>query len=154
MTKKTKPKQKYIPRIKELAQELDTEFKKYLQLTLLKDGSVAYKNYVVKKSKLGNWSIFNQQNPYDVVGEFKLKTCAILAAKAYSATRMQTYLEIESLDNKYWASHCDMLVYKKIIKSNVPLDRFIILLNKLEDSELKEQVLKAKITAMFHTSFA
>lgn len=150
----TKQKPKFIPRIKELAQELDAEFKKYIQLTVLKDGSVAYKDFVVRKNAIGNWYIFNRANPQDVIGEFKLKTCAILAAKAYSATKIQTYLEIQEIDNKYWASHCDMLVYKKILKSNVPLDRFIILLNKLEDSELKEQTLKRKITAMFHTSFA
>jgi len=157
MTKQNKnTKKKFVPKPKlaELAGQFDIEFKKHVQVTLLKNGAVGYKDFVIKQNTNENWCIFHIRNLQDSIGEFKLKTCALLAAKAYSTTSINHFIEIQDLDNRYWASHSDMLVYKRIIKKQVPLDRYIILLNKLEDSEVKERELKRKITSLFHMSFA
>lgn len=157
MTKQNKtPKKKFTPKPKlaELAGQLDEEFKKHVKVTLLKNGAVGYKDFVIKQNKKENWCIYHVKNFQDMIGEFKLKTCALLAAKAYSTTSINHYFEIQDLDNRYWASHSDMQVYKRIIKKPISLDRYIIILNKLEDSELKERDLKRKITSLFHMSFA
>lgn len=153
--KQTKQK-KFIPspKIKEIAGELDAEYKKHIQLTVLKEGAVGYKDIIVKQNKNDNWALYSIYNTKDMISEFKLKTCAVMAAKAYSTVSLNRFTEIKELDNNYWANHINKLVYKRIIKSTLDLDRFIIILNKLEDSEFKEQHFKDKITSMFRSSFA
>jgi hypothetical protein len=76
-----------------------------------------------------------------------------MAAKAYHKTDMFKFSEIKQLDNRYWASYCDNLVYKKNIKTAKDFERFLVLLNKLEDSEQKAQHYKEEISSMFKWSF-
>jgi hypothetical protein len=156
MTKQHKNTKKALsrPKIKELAGQFDDELKKHVKLTVLKNGAIGYKDFIIKKNKHQDWCIHHIRNISDAIGEFKLKTCAVLAAKAYSLTSIQKYYEIKELDTQYWANHINNLVYKNIITQPVDLDRYIIILNKLEDSEVKADHLKRKITTMFHASFA
>lgn len=155
MTKQTKKKPKSInkPKIKEIAGELDAEFKKQMKLIVLPNGAVGYKDYVVKQNKQQNWCIYHLSNA-NLIDEFKLKSCALMAAKAYHTTSLNRYFEIKELDNQYWASHSSALNYRRFMKPSIPLDRYIIILNKLEESERKEALYKDKITSMFHASFA
>ena len=76
-----------------------------------------------------------------------------MAAKAYYKTDMFKFSEIKQLDNRYWASYCDNLVYKKNIKTAKDFERYLVLLNKLEDSEQKAQHYKEEISSMFKWSF-
>lgn len=155
MTKQTKKKSKKInkPKIQEIAGELDAEFKKHMKLSVLPNGAVGYKDYVVKQNKQQNWCICHVAN-LNVIDEFKLKSCALMAAKAYDTTSLNRYFEIKELDNQYWASHSNTINCKRFIKQSIPLDRYIIILNKLEESERREALYKDKITSMFHASFA
>lgn len=156
MTKTNRPrnKKKQPPNIKDMAGEFDAEFNKLIKVTVLKNGAVGYDGFIIKQSVNQNWCLHRATNLKDTLGEFKLKTCALLAAKAYSTTSLNRYFEIKELDNQYWAKRADTIVYKNIIKKPVALDRYIIILNKLEESEVKEAFLKQKITTMFHSSFA
>jgi hypothetical protein len=79
---------------------------------------------------------------------------AVMAAKAYSTTSLNRYFEIMELDTQYWASHSSALNFRRFLNKTTPLDRYIIILNKLEESERKEALYKSKITSMFHASFA
>ena len=155
MTKQTKKKPKKInkPKIQEIAGEFDAEFKKHMKLAVLPNGAVGYKDYVVKLNKQQNWCICHVTNQ-NVIDEFKLKSCALLAAKAYDTTSLDRYFEIKELDNQYWASHSNTLNCKRFMNKTTPLDRYIIILNKLEESERREALYKDKITSMFHASFA
>jgi phage tail tape-measure protein len=76
-----------------------------------------------------------------------------MAAKAYTKTQLEKYFEIKRLDNRYWASHCDILVYKKNIKTAKDFERYLILLNKLEHSDALATHFKEEISRMFRWSF-
>jgi hypothetical protein len=153
----TKPKNKQTnksrPDVKKLADVLDIEFKKIVPLIPLPDGSVAYKNYVVKKNKAGSWCIYSKQTTNYSHGEFNLQTCALVAAKALAQMQLQRYNEIKSLDNKYWSNFYRTSVYQHNIKLAKDYDRYLILLNKLEDSTWKANHYKEEISKLFRWAF-
>lgn len=76
-----------------------------------------------------------------------------MGAKAYNNTHIDKFFEIKRLDNQYWASYSDLLVYKKNIKTAKEFDRYVILLNKLEDTETKTEHYREQISRMFKWSF-
>jgi len=146
---KPKPKPKFI---KELASQFEAELNKSMPVTVRQDGSLLYKNYVIKQNDKNNWAIYHEGST-DSVDEFYLKTCALMAAKAYQSTNLNRYFEIKRLDNKYWASYSDNQIYRKNIKTAKDSDRFMILLNKLEDSEAQAAQFKEAISRMFKWTF-
>lgn len=148
--KKSKPKQKVI---KELAQQFEAELNSSLQITVNPDGSAVYKDYVVRKTKFNNWGLYDRHSKH-LIDQYFLKTCALMAAKAYASANMANFLEIKRLDNNYWSNYYDVQVCTKNIKNTKDLDRYIILLNKLENSKGNVEVVKDKISRMFTWSFA
>jgi hypothetical protein len=150
--KKYNKKYKQQKAVKELAEQFTVELDKQLPVTVLPDGSVVYKDYLVKQLLNGNWGIY-QVTSTTFVEQYFLKSCALMAAKAYHKTDMFKFFEIKQLDNRYWANYCDNLVYKKNIKTAKEFERYLILLNKLEDSEQKTLHYKEEISRMFKWSF-
>lgn len=150
MKKQNKPRAKVI---KELAVKLEEDFKKTLPINILPNGNIVYKQYTIKPMASGNWALVNTNNTY-VVEEFYLKTTALMAAKAYSRVDLNKFFEIKRIDNKYWACHSDLQVYKNNIKNAKDFDRFCILLNKLENSQAESDTYKEKISQMFKWTFA
>ncbi len=149
MKKQTKSKKSTV---KELASQFDKDLNSTLTLKVLPDGSVVYEDYIVKSISNGNWGIFNLHSK-ELHEQFFLKSCALMAAKAYTKTQLEKYFEIKRLDNQYWASHCDTLVYKKNIKTAKDFERYLILLNKLEHSDALSTHYKEEISRMFRWSF-
>jgi hypothetical protein len=149
MKKSSKQKAKEI---KELAGSFNDELEASLPITKLPNGVVVYKSYVIKQTPNKNWGIYYKSNQA-LIAEYFLKTCALMAAKAYNATDMSKFLEIKRLDNRYWASYCDTLVYKKNIKTAKEYERYLILLNKLEHSTDLTNHFKTEISKMFKWSF-
>lgn len=139
-------------RIKELAKEFSTELEKQLPLTILPNGGIIYKKFLVKQTKEGNWAVYNYADR-NLVEQYFLKTCALMAAKAYNNVQLDKFHEIKRLDNCFWANHSDTQVYKRNIKLTKDFNRYLILLNKLEESELKETHYKEEISKMFKWSF-
>lgn len=139
-------------KIKELAENFQHELDKKLPVTVLPDGGIVYENYLVKQNKEGNWALYNYRHK-SKVDHFFLKTCALMAAKAYNSTHLEKFFEIKRLDNSYWASHCDLMIYKQNIKITKDYERYLILLNKLEDSQSKETFYKDEISKMFKWCF-
>ena len=76
-----------------------------------------------------------------------------MAAKAYSKTQLEKYFEVKRLDNRYWASYCDTQIYSHNIKTAKDFDRYLILLNKLEDSTWKASHYKDEISKLFRWAF-
>jgi threonyl-tRNA synthetase len=149
MKKQNKPKPSVI---KELASQFEAELNKSLPITVRKDGSLLYKSFIIKQNNNNNWAIYHAGSK-DSIDEFYLKTCALMAAKAYQSTNLNRYFEIKRLDNKYWANYSDNQVYKRNIKTAKDSERFMILLNKLEDSEAHANHFKEEISRMFKWSF-
>lgn len=144
-----KPKKQVI---KELAEQLTSEFDKQLAITVLPNGDTVYKNFIVKQTKLGNWGVFTISHK-ELLEEYFLKSCALLAAKAYTNTQIERFYEVKRLDNQYWANYTDSLIYKKNIKSAKEFDRYLVLLNKLEHSEARAEYCKQEISKMFKWAF-
>jgi len=148
-TKKFKPQSKAI---KELAAHFEEDFKKTLPISIQPDGSIVLSKYVIKKTDKESWGLYNIGSDY-LLEDYYLKTCALLAAKAYSNVNLTKFFEIKHLDSKYWANFSDLQVYKKNIKTAKDFERFCILLNKLEHSEDKSNYYQAAISKMFKYSF-
>ena len=138
--------------VRELAEHFQNELDRKLPITVLPDGGIVYKDFLVKQNSAGNWGMYNYRNR-TLIEQYFLKTCALMAAKAYSTTSLDKFFEIKRLDNSYWSNYCDNQVYRKNIKTAKEFDRYIILLNKLEDSEHKTQHYKEAISRMFKWSF-
>jgi len=147
--KTKKPKEKVI---KELAQHFEEDLKKSLPISVQPDGSIVYKSYYIKKNANENWGLFSM-NTRDQVNEFYLKTCALMAAKAYSTVNLDKFHEIKRADNRYWSNYCDSQVYRKNIKTAKEFERYLILLNKLEHTEFLAEHYKEEISRMFKWSF-
>lgn len=139
-------------KIKELAEQFQSELDRKLPVTVLPDGGIVYEDYLVKQNSHGNWCVFNYRNK-SLVDQFFLKTCALMAAKAYYHTQIEKFFEIKRLDTQYWANHCDAKVFKNNIKTAKEFERYLILLNRLEDAVSKEQFYKDEISKMFKWSF-
>lgn len=150
--KNTNKKFKKQKAIKELAEQFSHELDVRMPVTVLPNGDAVYKNYLVRETPTGNWGIYDLQYK-ELKDQFFLKTCALMAAKAYNHVKLEQYFEIKQLDNRYWASYCDNLVYKKNIKTAKEFERYLVLLNKLEESENKVKHYKEEISRMFKWSF-
>jgi hypothetical protein len=146
---KSKPKFRLI---KELAEHFEQDLKKTLPIVIRQDGSVVYKNYYVKLMPLGDYGLYELSSD-NLIQQYYLKTCAMLAAKAHHLLDLSKFYEIKRLDTAYWANYCDNLIFKNNIKLAKDQDRYIILLNKLEHSEQLTGQYKAEISAMFKRSF-
>lgn len=154
-TKKPRPKSKIQKQqeIKVLAETLNIEFKNIVTLIPLPNGSVAYKDYVIKESPLGLWGIYHKAAGQECHGEFNLKTCALIAAKAYDQVHLEKFNMIKMLDSRYWSNHYSIIVYQHNIKSAKDYERYLILLNKLEESTWKASYFKEEISKLFRWSF-
>lgn len=146
---KKKPRAKLV---KELAAQFEVDLNKTLPVHVRQDGSIVYKDYYIKSINNGNWGLYNLHTK-DKIDEFFLKTCALMAAKAYSNVRLERYFEVKRLDNCYWANHSDSLVFRKNIKKAVDFDKYLVLLNRLEESELQTNRYRDEISRMFKFSF-
>lgn len=148
-TKQRKSKNKVV---KELATQFQTELEDNLPVTVRADGSMVYKDYFIKVKKNGNWGLFSIRTR-DVIDEYFLKSCALMAAKAYNATNLEKFNEIKRLDTQYWANYSDSAVFRNSIKKAKDFERYLILLNRLEHSEAQTEHFKEEISRMFKWTF-
>lgn len=148
-----KPNKKLRPRVlKDLAEHFSHEFDARLPLHVMPNGDIVYKDYIVRKLDNGNWGLFDKVYK-ELKDQFFLKTCALMAAKAYNHIHIEKYVEIKRLDNRYWASYSDQEIFKRNIKTAKEYERYLILLTRLEDAEEKVKYYKDEISRMFKWSF-
>jgi len=149
MKKSNKPRTKVI---KELAGQFEADLNSSLPISVQPDGSIVYKTYLIKKNKQQNWGVYNIQSG-DLIEQFYLKTCALVAAKHYFKTEIEKLHHIKRLDNCYWANYTESIVFRNNMKKTKEFERFLILLNKLENSEAKATAFKDEISKIFKWSF-
>lgn len=147
---KQKPKAKVV---KALATHFEEELNKTLPVTVRQDGSIVYRDQFIKVKKNGNWGIYDVRSR-DEIAEFFLKTCALMAAKAYVHVNMEKFNEIKRLDTLYWSNHSDSNVFRSNLRKAKDFDRFVVLLNRLEESETQANRFKDEISRMFKWTFA
>jgi hypothetical protein len=148
-TKTKKPKEKVL---KELAQHFEADLNRSLPISIQPDGKIVYKDYYIGLNANRNWEVRNRFSN-DVVGQFYLKTSALMAAKAHKAIQLEKFFEVKRLDNLYWANYYDTLIYRNNIKKVKEFDRYLILLTKLEQTEFLTERYKDEISRMFKLNF-
>lgn len=137
--------------IKELAYYFDEELDKKLPVRLLTNGDLLYYNYIVKHLPNGKWGVFNVSSK-DLKNEFFLKSCALMAAKAYNDRKFNHSNIVEDLDNNYWSHFSDALVFTQNIK-HASADKYPILLTRLDESTTQVEFFKQKIYSLFKLTF-
>lgn len=138
--------------IKDLAKEFDKDFNSIIPFKLLPTGELLYKNYLVKQTKNNYWGVFDIEYG-NLVHEFFLKTCALLATKEYNDLKFDRYIYLKNLDRRYQAHYSDIIVYKHHIKNITDEDHFDILKNKLNESELRAKTYQKQISNLFKVTF-
>lgn len=147
--KNLKPNKKLL---KELASHFEDDFNANLPISVRANGDIVYKDYFIRKTPQENWAIYNIHSG-DKVDEFFLKTCALMAAKAYYHIDLRRFNEIRYVDNQYRANYMQVIVFKNIMKKSPDFDRYQILLTKFEVSSAKMKHFKDEISHMFKWSF-
>ena len=138
--------------VKELANYFDQELQSLLPISILPNGALAYKNFLVKQLPTGNWGVFNIKNK-DLVNQYYLKSCALMAAKFYNHRQFIKCNEVKALDNSYWSNYSDTVVFKSNI-NKVSDEKFLILLTRLEESLNQAELYKQRISLLFKWTFA
>lgn len=137
--------------LKELAHQFEIELNSSLPISITNNGSILYKDYFIKKEANQSYSLYNQAK--DLIGNFFLRSCALIAAKSWDSANMRKFNEIKELDVKYWANYSNINMCKNSMKKNTSLDRYIILLNKLELSRSRLDQVKDEISKQFTWNF-
>lgn len=140
---------------KKYADDLETflkdEFKKTIPIVVLKDNSIIYKSFKIKKTKNDSWQLsFVNGNRLD---EFKLKTSAIIAAKFYDKNNFARISEIKMLDAQYWQHAMDAFIFNHRLKTVTDHEKYDIFTARWELAKDREKLYREKISRMFRFSF-
>lgn len=122
-----------------LEQFLEEELIKKPPIALLPDGSLAYKNFIIKKNSKHQWDL--KRSGGFVLDTFNLKSTAVSAAKYYGNSNFKYYSEIKILDN----------VYAKNVED---ADRFKERYQKTKDTELRDLYIARHVEAKANADYA
>jgi hypothetical protein len=138
--------------IKEFANYFDQELQTTLPLSVMPDGSLVYKNFLVKQLDNMNWGMYNIESK-DLINQYYLKSSALIASKAYNHRHYAQYYEINNLDKKYATLLNDNSVFKHNIELTTDNEKYQILLTRLEESITQFQHYQKLILRLFRQSF-
>jgi hypothetical protein len=143
--------------IKQVANKLEKfleDVNDMMPLAILPDGSMAYKNYIVKKNKDASWSLSRIQNQSKIfIDDFNLKSSALLAANYHRTNRIDLLIETKILDEHYWANYNDHLNFKELYKKTKDLVKRDLYLWRGELTRDRADYYRDKISSAFATSF-
>lgn len=106
-----------IDRAVEKFDNLLKDVNKIMPLTVLKDGTVCYYNYVVRKNKIGLWECSQVGKKLkNNVGTFYLRSSAILAANHHKHSRVGDLELTKNMDQRYWSNYIDSLNFNSLYK--------------------------------------
>jgi hypothetical protein len=138
--------------IKELASYFDQELQASLPISVLPDGSLVYKGFLVKQLDNKYWGVYNTTSK-ELINDYYLKSCALIAAKEYNNRHYEKYQNIKMLDNKYASVSTDAVVFKNNIALVADENRYQIMLTRLEESTALTQYYQQLIFRLFRQSF-
>lgn len=131
---------------------LDDEFSKNVPVLVLPDKSLVYKNYKIKQNKHGDWEL-KSATMHDLIGIFKAKTSAVLAAKFYQNNNFNRYNEIKELDRRYSNNSIDATIFKYRLNTTKDTEKKDLYMWRLEIATERAKECKSKITQMFKSNF-
>lgn len=135
----------------EFSSFFNENFQKALPVISFENGSIKYKNFLIKKLSNQNWGVFDL-NSKILKNQYYLKSCALLAAYAYSYRNFNKCTEIKNLDDTYWSNYSDSVIFKHLLNKSSD-DNYPILLTRLEESMYKTSLYKNKISKLFKNTF-
>lgn len=138
--------------IKRLAVDLEQELFASLDIMPLPDESIIFRSVLVKQLANDNWAIIHI-NSRDIIDQFFLRTTALLAADAYSRLNLSDLKTIKRLDNQYWSHHWDTILMSTNIKFIKNYSKYLVALNKFENSQIKKQFFGDQIVKRFRSTF-
>ena len=143
--------------IKQVAKKLEKfleDVNDMMPLTILPDGSVSYKNYIIKKNKDSTWTLSRIQNQSKIfIDSFNLKSSALVAANYHRTNRIDLLIETKILDEHYWANYNDHLTFKELYKKTKDLVKRDLYLWRGELTRDRADYYRDKISNAFATSF-
>ena len=138
--------------IKEFAEYFDQELQATLPISILPNGSLVYKDLLIKKLDNTGWGVYNMLSK-DLINEYFLKSCALVAAKEYYHRHYAKYHNVKLLDNKYASTSTDAAVFKNNIELVTDNEKYAIMLTRLEESLCLSQYYQGLILQLFRQSF-
>jgi hypothetical protein len=138
--------------IKEFANYFDQELQTTLPISVLPDGSLLYKDFLVKQLDNTYWGVYNILSR-DLINEYFLKSCALMAAKEYNYRHYEKYQTVKLLDSKYASATNDVNVFKHNIGLVTDNEKYEIMLTRLEESNTLSQQYRHMILKLFRQSF-
>lgn len=138
--------------VKEFVDYFDQELQTTLPISVLPDGSLLYKTFLIKQLDNTYWGVFNTTSK-DLINEYYLKSCALIAAKEYNFRHYEKYQSIKLLDSKYASANNDATVFKHNIELTTDNEKYHIMLTRLEESTAISQYYQQMILKLFRQSF-
>lgn len=121
---------------------------------VLKEGSIGYGNYLVKRNKNDMWDLYIVGKSYrSKIDTFNLKTTALMVAKEHKANRVMEMVKLKDLDQRYWASHMDSVIFDKRYKQSKDKLQRELFLWRYEISKDKTELYKHKIIEAYSFIF-
>jgi hypothetical protein len=136
---------------KQLETFLDEEFKTKLPIALLQDGSLGYKDFIVRQTTAKQWNL--KRNNGTELDLFNLKVCAIIAAKLYSVSNFKNYNELKNLDILYYQNNADAHRFKRKYTTTQDLDLRDIYVARYVQASQKATYAKKQIASKFSAMF-
>jgi hypothetical protein len=138
--------------ITKFASYFDQELQATLPISILPDGSLVYKNFLVKQLENTYWGIFDIISK-ELINEYFLKSCALIAAKEYNHRQFSKYHAVKLLDDKYASSSNDQIIFSHNINLTSDPEKYAIMLTRLEESTAISQYYQKLILSLFRQSF-
>lgn len=125
-----------------------------LMPALLKDGSVGYHNYIVKKNTVGLWDLIQIGKKFrNNIGSFYLKSSALMAARQHRYNRIMELSRTKDLDQRYWSNYMDSVNFKEMYKRTKDEVKRDVFLWRYEQARDRSEHYKYEITQAFSYAF-
>lgn len=128
---------------------LDSELKSVSPVLRVNDQTLVYKNFKIKQNKQ-EWDLVINN---DVIGSFKLRAGAIMAAKYFEKKDLKRFNEVKTLDFQYWQHSVDEEIFRYKINTTKDFDKKDIFQARWMQSRDRAKIYKQKITSLFRSSF-
>ena len=121
---------------------------------VLKDGTIGYHNYVIKKNKIGLYELIQVgKNLKNNIGSFYLKSSALIAARQHRYNRIMELAQTKDMDQRYWSNHMDAVNFKDMYKRTKDEVKRDIFLWRYEQARDRAEYYKQEITQAFTYAF-
>jgi hypothetical protein len=117
---------------------------------VLKDGSIGYHNYIVRKNESGLWDLIQiGKKIKNNIASFYLKSSALMAAQQHRCNRIMELSRTKDLDQRYWYSYTDSINFKERYKRTKDEFKRDVFLWRYEQAKVRSEYYKEEITGAF-----